>query len=40
MSSSRTRQNLTRTGRRKVVQDSRKRGLNPQDSRAMGKVLR
>jgi len=40
MSSSRTRQNLARTGRRKVLRDSRRRDLNPQDSRAMGNVLR
>jgi hypothetical protein len=32
-------QNLTRTGRRKVVWDSRRRGLNPQYLRNMGRVL-
>jgi hypothetical protein len=29
-----------RTGRRKVIQDSRRRGLNPQYLRTMGRVLR
>jgi hypothetical protein len=33
-------QNLTRTGRRKLIWDSRRRGLNPQDLRIMGKVLK
>jgi hypothetical protein len=32
-------QNLMRTGRRKLVRDSRRRGLNPQDLRTMGRVL-
>jgi hypothetical protein len=40
MNNSRIRQNLMRIGRRKVVQDSRRRGLNPQYLRTMGKVLR
>jgi hypothetical protein len=40
MINSRIRQNLMRTGRRKVIRDSRRRGLNPQDLRTMGKVLR
>jgi hypothetical protein len=40
MRNSRMRRNLTRTGRRKVLWDSRRRGLNPQDSRAIKKVLR
>jgi hypothetical protein len=35
----RIRHNLMRTGRRNVIQDSRKRGLNPQYLRTMGKVL-
>jgi hypothetical protein len=38
MRSSRIRHNLTRTGRRKLLQDLRRRGLNPQYLRAMGKV--
>jgi hypothetical protein len=40
MRNSRIRQNLMRTGRIKVARDSRKRGLNPQDLRTMGRVLR
>jgi hypothetical protein len=40
MRNSRTRQNLMRTGKGKVIQDSRRRGLNPQDLRTMGKFLR
>jgi hypothetical protein len=40
MSNSRTRKNLIRIGRRKVNWDSRRRGLNPQDLRIMGKYLR
>jgi len=40
MSSSGTKQNPTGIGRRRVVRDSRKRGLKPQDLKAMGKVLR
>jgi hypothetical protein len=40
MSNSRIRQNLIRIGRRKVNWDSRRRGLNPQDLRIMGKYLR
>jgi hypothetical protein len=40
MSNSRIRQNLMRTERRKVLRDSRKMGLNPQDLRTMGRVLR
>jgi hypothetical protein len=39
MSNSRIRQNLMRTGRTKLIWNSR-RGLNPQDLRTMGKVLR
>jgi hypothetical protein len=39
MSNSRTRQNLRRDGRRKVIQDSRRRVLNPQYLRTMGKFL-
>jgi len=39
MNSSGIRQNLMRIGRRKVVRDSRRRGLNPQDLRSMGRVL-
>jgi hypothetical protein len=34
------RQNLMRTGRRKLIQDSRRRGLNPQYLRTMGNFLR
>jgi hypothetical protein len=40
MNNSRIRNNLMRTGRRKVVRDSRRRGSNPQYLRTMGKVLR
>jgi hypothetical protein len=40
MRNSRIRKNLMRTGRIKVLLDSRRMGLNPQYSRAMGKVLR
>jgi hypothetical protein len=40
MNKSRTRHNLIRIGRRQVNRDSRRRGLNPQDLRIMGKVLR
>jgi hypothetical protein len=40
MRNSKIRQNLIRIGRRKVNWDSRRRGLNPQDLRIMGKVLR
>jgi hypothetical protein len=40
MSNSRIRQNLMRTKRRKVVQDSRRRGLNPKDLRTMENFLR
>jgi hypothetical protein len=40
MINSRIRQNLMRIGRRKVIQDSRSRGLNPQYLRTMGKVIR
>jgi hypothetical protein len=29
-----------RIGRRKVIRDSIRRGLNPQDLRTMGKVIR
>jgi hypothetical protein len=39
MNSSRVKQNLARTGRRRVVQDLRRRGLNPQDLRTIGRVL-
>jgi hypothetical protein len=39
MNGSRVKQNLVRTGRRRVVQDSRRRGLNPQDLRTMGRFL-
>jgi hypothetical protein len=39
MNSSEVRQNLVRTGRRRVVQDSRRRGLNPQDLRTIGRIL-
>ena len=39
MNSSGIRQDLTRTGRRGVVQDSRRRGLNPQDLRTMERIL-
>jgi hypothetical protein len=28
-----------KTGRRKKIQDSRRRGLNPQDLRTMGRAL-
>jgi hypothetical protein len=40
MSNSSTRQNLIRIGKRKENWDSRRRGLNPQDLRTMGKALR
>jgi hypothetical protein len=40
MSNSRIRHNIIRTGRRKIILDSRRRGLNPQYLRIMGKVLR
>jgi hypothetical protein len=40
MNNSGIRENLTRTGRRKIILDSRGRGLNPQDLRIMGKALR
>jgi hypothetical protein len=40
MINSRIRNNLIRTARRKEILDSRRRGLNPQDLRKMGKVLR
>jgi hypothetical protein len=40
MISSRIRHNLMRIGRREALQDLRRRGLNPQYSRVMGKVLR
>jgi hypothetical protein len=40
MRNSRIRHNLMRNGRRKVIWDSRRRGLNPQDLRTMGKFLR
>jgi succinate dehydrogenase flavin-adding protein (antitoxin of CptAB toxin-antitoxin module) len=40
MSNSKTRKNLIRAGRRKINWDSRRRGLNPQDLRVMGKSLR
>jgi hypothetical protein len=40
MRNSRIRQNPIRTGRRKLIWDSRRRGLNPQDLRTMGKFLR
>jgi hypothetical protein len=33
------RQNPTKNGRRRVVQDSRRRDLNPQDLRTMKKIL-
>jgi hypothetical protein len=33
------RQNPTKNGRRMVVQDSRRRDLNPQDLRTMKKIL-
>jgi hypothetical protein len=33
------RQDLTRTGRRGVFQDSRRRGLNPQDLRTTENIL-
>jgi hypothetical protein len=39
MRNSRIRKNLMRTGRRKLIQDSRRRGLNPQYLITMGKVL-
>jgi hypothetical protein len=39
MNSLGVRQDLTRTGRRGVVRDSRRRGLNPQDSRTMENIL-
>jgi hypothetical protein len=40
MRNSRIRQNLIRSGRRKVILDSRRRALNPQDLRIVGKSLR
>jgi len=40
MSNSRIKHNLMRTGRRKVIWDSRRRGLNPQGLRTMGRVIR
>ena len=40
MSNSRIRQNLMKTGRRKLIWDSRRRGLNPHDLRTMGKFPR
>jgi hypothetical protein len=39
MSNSGIRQNLMRDGRIKVIHDSRRRGLNPQDLRTMGNFL-
>jgi hypothetical protein len=39
MNSLGVRQDLTRTGRRGVVQDSRRRALNPQDLRTMKNIL-
>jgi hypothetical protein len=33
------RQDLTRNGRKGVVWDSRRRGLNPQDSRTIENIL-
>jgi hypothetical protein len=40
MINSKIRQDLMRTRRRKVIQDSRRRSLNPQYLRTMGKSLR
>jgi hypothetical protein len=39
MNSLGVRQDLTRTGRRGVVRDSRRRGLNPQYLRTMENIL-
>ena len=39
MNSLGVRQDLTRTRRRGVVRDSRRRGLNPQDLRTMENIL-
>jgi hypothetical protein len=39
MRNSRIRQNPIKTGGRKTIQDSRSRGLNPQDLRTMGKYI-
>jgi hypothetical protein len=39
MSNLRIRQNPIKTGRRKTIQDSRRRGLNPQYFRTMGRAL-
>jgi hypothetical protein len=39
MRNSRVGHNPMKTGRRKRIWDSRRRGLNPQDLRTMGKAL-
>jgi hypothetical protein len=39
MSNSRIRQNPMKTGRRKKIWDSRRRGVNPQYLRTMGRDL-
>jgi hypothetical protein len=39
MNSSGIKQDLMKTGRRRVVWDSRRRDLNPQDLRTMEKIL-
>jgi hypothetical protein len=39
MRNSRIRQNPMRTGRRKTIQDSRRRGLNPRYLRTMGRPI-
>jgi hypothetical protein len=39
MRNSRVRQNPMKTGRRKTIQDSRRRGLNPRDLRTLVRAL-